>query len=543
MPDKEKKLSMKRKIRYKRLDITLFVALLLLALMVPSVVADAAAEGTLTVRKFRVEEYENLRESTGQSSDMTDVPVGAQRIEDVAFIIQKLLVSSSDTQVTVQTPIDTSFTARAQRTDANGETIFTSLPEGYYLVEETIPSGHSAPNAGKFVVKIPHTVFDSNGNKSTNYDVVVYPKGTKVTVEKTVNSTKEVVGIGDVISWDVWYPMGPDLKREETVNGVTTTSYGKNFYLTDEMDTRLDYVEGSVRFRYYDANKNEIALTLTEGIDYHLPYDANTHILTISFTDNVGTKKVADAEVAFIRMHLDTKVNVSALDTVVALWNNARISFENHSGDPYEHEVFPPGTDPEDSRVPKVHLGQIVVTKVDASTKQTLAGATFYLAATKQDAEDENFLTRETASGTREEITVTTDSNGQASIKTLGAGTYYLVETKAPEGYSKLTEPIEVIVANDSRNNVVQVEVSNIKDGSTPGEQDKPGDKDQDGKDPEGPTGNEPGGGSGGKGFAGGVKTGDVVRMTGILLLAVASGGIVLGILRKKEEKKREVRG
>ena len=88
-----------------------------------------------------------------------------------------------------------------------------------------------------------------------------------------------------------------------------------------------------------------IALTLQEGIDYHLPYDADTHILTISFTDNIGTKKVADANVATIRMHLDTRVNMTALETVTPLWNNARIVFENASGDPYEHEVFLAGTD------------------------------------------------------------------------------------------------------------------------------------------------------------------------------------------------------
>ena len=517
---------------------TIFAALLLLALMVPCVSAHASTQGTLTVKKFRVEDYENLRESTGQSSDMTDVPAGAQSIAGVEFIVEKLIVSSTDTNVTPSTPIDSSFPARRQTTDANGETTFTSLPEGYYLVTESIPSGHHA-QAGKFVVQIPHKATDANGNESTNYDVVVYPKGQSVQVEKNVNSTKQVVGIGDIISWDVWYPMGPDLKREETINGVTTTSYGKNFYLTDEMDNRLDYVEGSVTFRYYDRNETEINLTLVEGTDYNLIYDETSHILTISFTDNVGTKKVADANVGFIRMHLDTSVNASALDTVEILWNNARISFENHSGDPYEHEVFPPGTNPEDNRVPKVYLGQIVVTKVDAQDKAIrLAGATFSLAETREDAQAGNFLTRENASGAKEEITITTDSNGQASIRAVGAGTYYLVETQAPEGYTKLTEPIEIAVANEGRNNVVQIEITNIKDGNTPDEPNEPGDN-----DPGTPPGEQPGSDGGGKGFAGGVKTGDVVRMTGILLLAVASGGIVLGILRKREEKKQEVRG
>ena len=541
MPDKEKKLRVKREKRNKISYSSMFVALLLLALIVPFKEAQATQEGSITVKKFRVEDYENLRESTGQSSDMTNVPTGAQTIAGVEFTLEKLLVGSTDTNVTPSTPIDTSFPKRRQTTDIQGETIFTNLPEGYYLITETILPGHTAHNEGKFVVKIPNMIRDAQGNETISYDVVVYPKGERITVEKTVSSTKQVVGLGDIITWDVWYPLGPDLKKEVMVGTVPTTLYGKNFYLTDEMDSRLDYVEDSAVFRYYDRDENEIGLTLTQGVDYHLLYDIDSHVLTIAFTDDVGTKKVADANVAYIGMTLSTRVNASALDSVIPLWNNARISFENASGDPYEHEVFPPGTDPEDNRVPKVYLGQIAVKKVDAQNKEMrLAGATFSLAESEQDAQAGRFLTREIdESGTREEITITTDSNGEAIIKAIGAGSYYLVETKAPEGYHQLTEPIEVTIANDGRANVVEVEVSNLKEGSTPGDGD-PGDN-----EPGDPTGGGPGTGDGpgGKDFAGGVKTGDVVRMTGILLLTIASGGIMLGILRKREEKKQEAQG
>jgi len=521
---------MKRESRYKISYRTILVAFLLLALIVPSMAAQAAREGTLTIQKFRVEDYANLRESTGQSSDITDVPEGAQTIEGVEYTLEKLLVGTVDEEVNIFTPVDTSFPARVAVTNSRGETSFTNLPEGYYLITGNMPSGHSAQYGGKFVVRIPHVVIDANGNKTTNYDVTVYPKGQQVTVEKSVNSEKQVVGIGDIITWDVWYPLGPDLKRESTIDGVTTTSYGKNFYLTDEMDTRLDYVEGSVEFRYYDINRNEIDLTLTQGVDYHLPYDATTHVLTIQFTDNIGTKKVADANVAFIEMKLSTRVNASALDSVEVLWNNARISFENASGDPYEHEVFPPGTPPEDSRVPKVYLGQIVVTKVDTQdSEKRLAGATFYLADSKENAKNENFLSREIDSnGTREEITITTDENGQASIRAIGAGTYYLVETTAPIGYHKLSNPVEVIVVNDGSRNITQVEISNTRDGDFSG-------------GPDGTPADGSGDGSGGKDFAGGVKTGDVVRMTGILLLAIASGGIIVGLIHRENEKKKVV--
>jgi len=541
---------MKKKKEHKISYWSICIIGLLLALMVPSMAAKAAKEGTLTIKKFRVEDYENLKQSTGQSSDITNVPGNSETIAGVEFQINKLLVKSTDKQVTTSTPVDSSFPTRVGKTDTKGEVTFEKLPEGYYLVSEHLPRGYTSLDAGKFVVRIPNKTIDASGNESTNYDVVVYPKGHRVQVEKTVNSAKEVVGIGDVITWNVVYPLGPDLKREEVVAGVTVTSYGKNFYLTDEMDTRLDYVEGSVEFTYYDANKKEIALALSEGVDYHLTYNEATHVLRIDFTDNVGTKKVADANVAYIGMKLGTRVNASALDTVEVLWNNARISFENASGDPYEHEVFPPGTNPDDNRVPKVHLGQIAITKVAAHDKSIrLAGATFYLADSKENAEKGNFLKR---SGTSEDIKVTTDDNGEARIEAVGAGTYYLVETKAPQGYIKMQAPIEVVVANDGNQNIVQIEITNVHDGVSPGGPgdgsgngpgDGNGNGDGSGNDPNGSgngSGNGDGSGglgSGGKGgWAGGVNTGDVVRMTGVLFLAIASLGIILGIVRKQKE-------
>ena len=44
---------------------------------------------------------------------------------------------------------------------------------------------------------------------------------------------------------------------------------------------------------------------------------------------------------------------------------------------------------------------------------------------------------------------VITPDNGRFTIQGLGAGTYYLTETKQPDGYNKLKNPVTVVIDND----------------------------------------------------------------------------------------------
>ena len=518
----------------------------LLAFIISTGSVAAAPMGSLTIKKFRVEDFENLKDATGQQSDISDVPASADAMADVEFTVEKLLVGAHDLHVAITHPLDNSFTLQRQTTDSNGEATFANLPDGYYLVTGKMPSGYNNAHGERFVVQIPMTTIDTNGNKKLEYDVVIHPKSQAIQVKKTLSSAKQVVGIDDIVTWTVNYPIGADLKKEELIQGTSIISYGTNFFLTDEMDERLDYVAGSTSFRYLDSNGQVIpGFSLTEGTDYVLDYDANTHILKISYTDGVGTNKVADAKVAFIELTLSTRVNEKALATQTPMWNNARIAFKNHSGDPYEHEVFPPGTDANDSRVPKVYLGEANIVKVDRNVlTTTLAGAEFALAASRADAEAGNFIERTIdENGNQEEIRVTTNSGGEASIKAIGAGTYYLVETKAPEGYVKLNNPIEVTIGNDSNTRVARLEVRNAKIGEpadssqTPNPTQTPTPGDDEKTPSPTPTGTGGGGASGGTGSSGqatGAKTGDLTNLLGFLLLAVASAGIVVGVLKRR---------
>lgn len=88
--------------------------------------------------------------------------------------------------------------------------------------------------------------------------------------------------------------------------------------------------------------------------------------------------------------------------------------------------------------------GSVELHKVDAITKKSLAGAVFDL---------------ESQSGKRLQSNLTTDPNGNLTVKNLKDGNYQFVEVKAPQGYQINSSPIKFTI-NDSSSNAVSVKVT-----------------------------------------------------------------------------------
>lgn len=99
--------------------------------------------------------------------------------------------------------------------------------------------------------------------------------------------------------------------------------------------------------------------------------------------------------------------------------------------------------------------------KNDSTTEKGLDGATFKLTKDSQDAVNIGFVktSNETATDdvyrvaktgeTGTVTTITSPDSGKFKIQGLGAGTYYLTETKQPAGYNKLKNPVTVVIDND----------------------------------------------------------------------------------------------
>lgn len=312
---------------------------------------------------------------------------------------------------------------------------FNNLAAGYYLVYVT---------GGKEIQSSLVTVDETT--------TTVNLKSEAASIEKTAD--KATVNIGDVVTYTVKGSI-PD-----------TTGYDQYQYIIhDELSTGLDFVN--------DANG-----TACEG---------NSVKVTVAFTDTsltVGGTTPTTATLATEnnrKMSLDlsswvrdnqankgkeftvtyyAKVNKAA---VVTEKNSAHLEYGNNPGETTK-------TTPSEAKTPTYPL-DILKVKKDSSPEEILAGAHFTLyASTTAGAIDESKPIKVTkvddgkysyaADQTSTDPSVITDMVTVASkiegqgynlhINGLAAGTYYLKETKAPEGYNKLTDAIKVTITKST---------------------------------------------------------------------------------------------
>ena len=66
---------------------------------------------------------------------------------------------------------------------------------------------------------------------------------------------------------------------------------------------------------------------------------------------------------------------------------------------------------------------------------------------------DNGLLTGWTTDAAAAGVTMTSNSDSALVLNGLDAGTYYLEETKAPDGYNKLTDPVTVTITEDGKVN------------------------------------------------------------------------------------------
>ena len=296
--------------------------------------------------------------------------------------------------------------AVASVTANSNEAKFTGLKEGYYLVDTTTGSLCSVGNVtGSTAV----TIKEKNGVPSVD----------KLVQEDSDNSW------GDKNDAEI----GQEVNFKTTIN--VTAGNTTNYVLHDKM-TGLTYKANSIQIA-----KANGTVTLTQGTDYTIETPADGCSFEIKFVDdklNAGDVVVVD---------YTATVNANA---VVAGTGNTNETWLDYSSN--EHTTH-------DTTRTYVWEFKIYKYTKGAGENETvdLPGAEFVLY--KKSGGTKSYLTandNKLTGWTTEENSATkftSDNNGNVSISGLDADEYYLKETKAPDGYNKLTDDIRVVLTKE----------------------------------------------------------------------------------------------
>ena len=370
-------------------------------------------------------------------------------------------------------------------TTATGSTEIANLAYGYYVVYPLGATDTSAaPGTGQDYTSVASLVSVTDTNATVNM------KSNYPTVDKKIIPAQSGSGltVGAIVnpSWEGNHQMELDDENEseDTIapHGAADEKKAGDFAIGDtvtyQLTSKVPDMTGynSYTFKFTDTLSKGLDLKAilsvkvgdTElkagktGDNTYLPTyttnDNGTHTLTISFNDFYNNFKNRTGETI-------TVVYTATLnkDAVIGMNPNTNKAVVEYSNDPKSD-----GTGKSEPSIVDVHTFDFTIYKYyktttgATETKNPLAGAEFelYKANEAGDAADTNAkinivdetkgvyrqATPEEANAGFTSAKIVSDADGKVLVKGLEAGTYYLRETKAPEGYNKLLSDIKVVV-------------------------------------------------------------------------------------------------
>lgn len=320
-------------------------------------------------------------------------------------------------------------TTHTTATTTAGSTVISGLEYGYYVVYPLGATDTSAaPGEQDYtsVASLVSVTGDTSINMKSNYPTVV---------KKVNDKNADDVNIGDTVTYTLTSKV-PDM--------TGYTSYVFNF--KDTLSAGLNFKE----ITSVTVGSGENVQNVTAGTG------DNTYTLTqdgqnITITMNNFLASNANKAGQEIKVTYTATLNKDAVTGFDPNTNKATVEYSNKPGTDDIGESEPSKVD--------VHTFNFTIFKyyLKGKTQTGLANAEFELYKANGEVAGDKVNIKKVTDGeyrvaTPEEATaesfksdvIVSGNNGKVLVKGLDAGTYYLRETKAPEGYNKLLSDIKV---------------------------------------------------------------------------------------------------
>lgn len=429
----------------------------------PDNLAADTVKDYFVVEKFDDKYFVSWKDVAGETDAAKQV-----RLETFAGSVEEFIETKGNSLIA-------KGTAKGEKNIADNtvSAVINDLPFGYYFINT---NGGSAVVIDTFV---PNATVEEKNSAPTLEKKVRNDRDATATDEASKWQDNNTASIGDIVTFKTTITVGTGainyVLHDAMSDGLTFKEVSK-VELYKNISTDADTLE------YRDTPTLELTKSADGVTDYH--YEVKTTSVcagTIKATPEAATPETCDFEVVFAekifakdgfnasgtsytitegdRLVVTYTATLNA-DAVVADPGNPNRTILTY-GDTPAADSEPLKTPPDETTTYTYKFDLVKTNKKN----EVLPDAEFMLhdsSVAEADRKADNAIklveikTGDVVTGyrvatTEDTSTVTTIIAGKPTIKGLGNGTYYLTETKAPDGYKALTAPVEFTIASANR--------------------------------------------------------------------------------------------